>query len=299
MRVSLAVALIGAWGCGGGATHSDASGRGGVSGAGQGGSDAGKGGMAGPAGRGGGSGASGDSGATGGGRAGQGGSAGSAETGVAGTGAAGMGAAGTGAAGTGAAGTGAAGTGAAGTGGGAPISGCPSPFAGDPALPPALEVVTVGTFNAPAAPLEDGGSLTILPPPQGGSIVLVGARARNLNPCGVMLTVGLRDTNTQQVRLDGRTVNLQTSTAAPDWVETSSQLAGMANVPVCPNQWASTDIFGHIFQLEVTVEDSAHRRAMKTLQVTPACSTDKNYPMTCACQCVAGYTLGQACPPTR
>ena len=293
-RLSLVVALIGAWGCGGGATPSDASGRGGASGAGEGGSGAGTGGTPGPAGRGGGggggSGASGDSGATGGSRAGQGGSAGSA-------GAGGTSGAGTGGA-AGAAGTGGA-AGAAGTGGGAPVSGCPSPFAGDPALPVALEVLTVGTFNAPAEPLEDGGSVTILPPPQGGSIVLVGARARNLNPCGVMLTVGLRDPHTQQVRLDARTVNLQTSTAAPDWVETSSQLAGMANVPVCPNQWASTDIFGHGFQLEVTVEDSAHRRAMTTLQVTPACSTDKNYPMTCSCQCVAGYTLGQACPPTR
>jgi hypothetical protein len=138
-----------------------------------------------------------------------------------------------------------------------------------------------------------------LPPPQGGSIVLVGARARNLDPCGVMLTVGLRDTQTQQVRLDARTVNLQTSTAAPDWVETSSQLAGMANVPVCPNQWASTDIFGHVFQLEVTVEDSARRRAMKTLQVTPACSTDPTLPSTCPCQCAAGYKLGQTCPAPR
>ncbi len=268
-RLSLAAAVIAIWGCGG-STDSDASGRGGASGAGDGGAAAGKGGTSGPAGRGGG--ASGESGQTG--------AAGTGEGGSAGTG-------------------GAAATGAAGAGGGSPISGCPSPFAGDPALPVALEVLAVGTFNAPATPLDDGGSLTILPPPQGGSIVLVGARARNLDPCGVMLTVGLRDTHTQQVRLDARTVNLQTSTDAPAWVETSTQLAGMANVPVCPNQWASTDIFGYVFQLEVTVEDSAHRRAMKTLQVTPACSTDKNYPMTCSCQCVAGYTLGQACAAPR
>ena len=180
-----------------------------------------------------------------------------------------------------------------------PVSGCPSPFAGDPALPPALDVVTVATVNASATPLQDGGSLTILPPPQGGSIVLVGVRARNLDPCGVMLTVGLRDPQTQQIRIDGRTVNLQTSTAAPDWVETSSQLAGMANVPVCPNQWASTDIFGHVFELDVMVEDRAHRRATKTLQVTPVCSTDPILPSTCPCQCMAGYKLGQACPPPR
>ena len=145
-------------------------------------------------------------------------------------------------------------------------------------------------------PLRDGGSLTIVPPPQGGFIVMVGARARNLDPCGVMLTVALRDPHTQQVRLDARTVNLQTSTATPDWVETSSQLAGVANVPVCPNQWASTDIYGQAFQLEVTVEDSAHRRAMTTLQVSPACSTDKTFAMGCSCQCQAGYKLGQACP---
>jgi hypothetical protein len=37
-----------------------------------------------------------------------------------------------------------------------PVSGCPSPFAGDPALPPALDVVTVATFNASAMVLEDG-----------------------------------------------------------------------------------------------------------------------------------------------
>ena len=260
--------------------------------AGEGGSAVGRGGTSGPAGRGGG--ASGESGERGGAGAGEGGSAGAA-----GSGAAIAGAAGLGAAGAGVAGSGAAEAGTAGLGGGVPLSGCPSPFAGDPALPPAIEVLAVGTFNVAATPLDDGGSLTILPPPQGGSIVLVGARARNLNPCGVMLTVGLRDTQTQQVRLDARTVNLQTSTAAPYWVETSSQLAGMANVPVCPNQWAST----YFFRPRLPAGSDGGRQrppsGHEDAAGDPGLLDDKNYPMTCSCQCVAGYTLGQACPPTR
>jgi hypothetical protein len=147
--------------------------------------------------------------------------------------------------------------------------------------------------------LRDGDPLGIDLPPQGGRVVFIGVRATNLEACGVQLSGALRDEATQQVRVDARTVNLIPSgdgwgTSAIQGTSPTSQLANYSNIPVCPNEWASTDIFDHPFALEVTLTDRNGRKATKIVHVVPKCIDDIQYSR-CQCICRAGYHLGDTC----
>jgi hypothetical protein len=170
---------------------------------------------------------------------------------------------------------------------------CPPSIAGDPALSPELQILTLGP-GIDRRVIDDGATVALVLPPQGGRIVLAGVRARNLDPCGVNLTGVMRDPGSQQVRLDGRTVNLRPR--ADGWVESSgTDLAAFANIPVCPNEWAAADLASGEFELTVTVEDRGGRVAARSIRVRPSCE-GVEAPARCACLCQAGYRLGQACP---
>jgi hypothetical protein len=142
--------------------------------------------------------------------------------------------------------------------------------------------------------INDGDSLRIELPPQGGRVVFVGVRARNLEACSVQLSGALRDETSMQVRLDARTVNLLVADDGWGYTGPSTQIANYSNIPVCPNQWASTDIFDHPFQLEVTITDRHGRKGTKTVNVVPKCIDDVQFSR-CQCICVKGYKLGDPC----
>ena len=130
-------------------------------------------------------------------------------------------------------------------------------------------------------------------PPQGGRVVLVGARATNLDRCGVSLSGALRDPQSQQVRVDIRTVNLVAADAG--WVKSDpSDISAVANVPVCPNQWSQSNLYGSTYQLSVMVTDRDGRSASKEVDVIPACADGAGF-AECACICRAGYRLGETC----
>ena len=152
-----------------------------------------------------------------------------------------------------------------------------------------------GTDN----PVNDGEDVALILPPQGGRVVFVGVRATNLDGCAVTLTGAIRDETSNQAVFDKRTVNLTatgdgwgTSGAAVQSISAARE--AYANVPLCPNQWATTDIFDHEFKLEVTLEDRAKRKLMKSIRVTPRCAEpDKR--AECLCICKQGYVLGEKC----
>ena len=66
-----------------------------------------------------------------------------------------------------------------------------------------------------------------------------------------------------------------------------------ANVPLCPNQWASRDAFGQTFRLDVTLKERGGRQQERSYDVVPFCGdpavTD------CLCICRGGYMLGMSC----
>jgi hypothetical protein len=168
---------------------------------------------------------------------------------------------------------------------------------GDPSAAIDFQITTPGATMDLV--LHDGDPLGIDLPPQGGRVVFVGVRATNLEACGVQLSGALRDTTTQQVRVDARTVNLIPSgdgwgTSAVQGTSPTSQLANYSNIPVCPNEWASTDIFDHPFALEVTLTDRHGRKATNAVQIVPKCIDDVQYSR-CQCICRVGYHLGDSC----
>ena len=146
-------------------------------------------------------------------------------------------------------------------------------------------------------PAVDGGRLPIIQPPQGGRVVFAGARATNVDGCGLQLTGALRDETSRQVRFDMRTVNLVGTGdgwGATGTGDVSGIISNFANVAVCPNQWSTTDVDGHTYQLEVDVLDRGGRAAKAVLEVTPYCSEPASAAY-CVCTCAAGYS-GQTCP---
>lgn len=194
--------------------------------------------------------------------------------------------------GLGAAACGGGGSSSGGGGGSAPEPGCKLGFLGDASKPVEMKLITRGA-DPSATELTEGGMVPMILPPQGGRVILVGVSATNLDACGADLKGVLRDGTTSQIRVDQRTINLKPGDDG--WGgSVPSDISTFANVPTCPNQWASTDIFGHSFELVVTLTDRAGNKATETRMVVPFCAEPENA-MECACECQKGYVLGQHC----
>jgi hypothetical protein len=180
----------------------------------------------------------------------------------------------------------------------APDAECAAGVLGDTTKPIDFEFHVLhvdGTDN----PVQDGGDVALILPPQGGRVVFVGVRATNIDGCALTLTGALRDETSAQIVFDKRTVNLNTTgdgwgTSGAASQSISAARDTYANVPMCPNQWATTDVFDHEFKLEVTLEDRAHRKASKAIHVTPRCA-EPDKKAECLCLCKHGYVLGESC----
>jgi hypothetical protein len=175
---------------------------------------------------------------------------------------------------------------------------CPVGFLGDEAGAPDFDFQVLEADDT-VAPLVDGASVPMILPPQGGRVIFVGVRATNVDGCELQLTGALRDLTTQQVRVDSRTVNLIDTGDGYGVSGTASMaiaaaIANFSNIPLCPNEWASTNLYGNVFGLEVTIQDREGRQLTKKIQVTPECGQPANLSQ-CLCICAAGYVLGQPC----
>ena len=129
--------------------------------------------------------------------------------------------------------------------------------------------------------LSDGDSVPLILPPQGGRVIFVGVRATNVDGCGLQLTGALRDLATQQVRVDSRTVNLIDTgdgygVSGTPSTAVSTAISDFSNIPVCPNEWSSTNVYGTAYGLEVTIKDREGRTLTKKIQVTPECGQPDN-----------------------
>lgn len=167
---------------------------------------------------------------------------------------------------------------------------------GDPDAAPELELV-YRTVDGTLASLERGGRVPLILPPQGGKVLLVGIRARNVDGCGLRITAALRDPCTGRVLgLDRRPVFLVDDGSGWAVPRQVAQLSDYANIPACPNFATERDVDEQELVLEVEIEDIAGRTARAETRLTPYCGEAQHLAQ-CACECDADYVLGRACEP--
>lgn len=173
---------------------------------------------------------------------------------------------------------------------------CPYPFYGDKTKTPEIELTARGVDGVSRV-VKDGDEVAMIFPPQGGRVIFAGVRATNIASCGVTLSGAVRDLTTKQLRLDARTVNLSPLADAAGYGGSDDEdLSTFANVPVCPNQWSVTDLYGHEYEMSIAVTDRDKRTATKTAKVIPTCAEPMNLDE-CLCICKGGYMLGEMCVP--
>jgi hypothetical protein len=173
---------------------------------------------------------------------------------------------------------------------------CTLSYLGDPSAAIDLQIVARAA-DGTSQPIDDGADVALVFPPQGGRVIFVGARATNVDPCYVKLTGALRNTTTDAVRVDVRTVNLTPTGDGKHGAPNDTDISSFANVPTCPNQWSSIDLYDQTYQLELTMEDRQGKKATKTIHVVPRCA-EPDREVECRCICKAGYILGQPCTST-
>ncbi len=182
-----------------------------------------------------------------------------------------------------------------------PIAGCDLKPLGDPTKPIDMELLAAEVnpkppyFAGVPKPILDGGSVAMIVPPQAGWVIYVGARATNIDPCELDLKGVLKDTATGQLRVDERTINLKPrgdGWGAP--IDNDPLGSDLSNVPVCPNQWASNDMYATPFELTVSLTERGGRSASKTIKVNLSCA-EPQFKASCSCQCKKDYKLGQVC----
>lgn len=153
------------------------------------------------------------------------------------------------------------------------LAGCPRPELPECELLSTSDIVLVAEDpNSVISDVNDGSHVMLMQAPQGGHILLVGARVRASTDCQLAATASLRDPTTQRViGLEQRPLLLDKR--ADGWAVPEQGLNAMPNLAVCPNGVASTSIDGHPFLLEVSLAtlDGAPIVTASAM-VTPTCA---------------------------
>jgi hypothetical protein len=169
-------------------------------------------------------------------------------------------------------------------------------FFGDPAQEPAGELV-IRTLDGRTAPFVEGQALPLLKPPQGGKVVMIGARVRHMD-CALSITAGaFDDCKGVFLGVDGRPLSLvwneQTGWAEPDAPET---LNNFGNVALCFNNNSARDTNDEEYRFEVRVTELAGRGRTLVLsgRGTPFCAEDA-FRDECDCECDVDFSFDRAC----
>jgi hypothetical protein len=179
------------------------------------------------------------------------------------------------------------------------LTGCPKPcstgFIGDPSLPVEAELVYTDGVMPVLKPVSDGMIIPLEPPPQGGYVMYIGARARNLDGCGVAMTAHLRDPATgDEAGSDGRSTTLVKRDDGWGWPDTEFVTSNVPNVGAC-GDYTHRDIQGQRYTLELDVVDRGRRSIKLSTTIVPTCGFSGALQQDCLCECSADYMLGKIC----
>jgi hypothetical protein len=167
-------------------------------------------------------------------------------------------------------------------------------FVGDPAKAVEFEVV-YRTADGETKSTEDMAEIPLIQPPQGGKVLFVGVRARNINGCGLTLATALCEPeNGAVVSLERRPVTLELD--ADGWMspQRPTEASNYSNLPACPRADLARSIEGEVYELRVSITDSAGRKAGTSMQVVPTCGEPERSEL-CHCECSKDYKLGGLC----
>lgn len=141
-------------------------------------------------------------------------------------------------------------------------------------------------------------AVPLIQPPQGGKVLLVGVRARNLDGCPLQLTATLRDgCNNKILALERRPVILEPQ--ADGWAlpKDPINLDNFSNLPACPRPDNDRRINDEPYLLKVTVSDKMGRTAEASLPIVPYCGAEPEFAHLCECECRSRFDR-EACPAT-
>lgn len=166
-------------------------------------------------------------------------------------------------------------------------------FVGDPDQAPEMQLV-YRTALGEMADLMEGANVPLIVPPQGGMVVIIGARMRNVNICGMQMSALLRDTCTDRILgREGRPIFLERS--ADGWAVPiePSRLDNYVNINACPNLVSSRDLDEEPYRVELRAVNLAAELEMTSqMSITAVCG-EPNAERLCECQCDADYVLGR------
>jgi hypothetical protein len=151
--------------------------------------------------------------------------------------------------------------------------------------------------NMPMRMLGEGDPLELWPAPQGGHVVLVGAKVKNLVGDSVLLRVRARYPGTSfLIAEEARAVKMLPVVGEPDTMQPDLRTrTQVAHVPLCPD-YDPTDIVDRPleFTVQVTSFGSEEPQAgTATVHLYPACTAGKVDVPFCRCECSANYVLGK------
>lgn len=118
------------------------------------------------------------------------------------------------------------------------------------------------------------GEVPLVRAPQGGHILLIGAKLKVTgDSCQGQINAALRDmTNNRVVGLEQRPITIHSS--GDGWASPADPagLSDLANLAVCPNFTASSNIHDNVYQLEVRMMDPSEAHHCETTAlVRPTC----------------------------
>ncbi len=169
-----------------------------------------------------------------------------------------------------------------------------TPVIGDPSRP--IEVRPVYVSEAgPVVPLGADGAVGLLPPIQGGYVLMVGLEARNVRGCSATITGVIRDPDSREEF--GRDERPSQLVVGDDgWGRLGfPAFATSANLQTCPGAFGR-DFDGNSWALELVLSDAPGRSARWSGPVVPFCDPQGRDPAACACQCDSDFEFGQPCP---
>ena len=125
--------------------------------------------------------------------------------------------------------------------------------------------------------ITDGSQVPLLGAPQGGHIMLVGARIKAASDCQLIANAALRDVATNRVLgLEQRPLLLDRH--HDGWAVPRHGIDEMPNLAVCPASAATTTIYNHEYKLEVTLMTLDEQMvATATALITPTCQPGDGY----------------------